>query len=91
MSVGSDATLQCESVTALGKDGSDTNYGLYNSSNATTDVTQGVLEGVTHSVYHDDSGSVTVSNSRLAGNAVSGTVTCVAVSRGGTFNANGCP
>jgi hypothetical protein len=88
---GSDATLECESVTALGKDGSGTNHGLYNSNSATTDVTQGVLEGVTHSVYHDDSGSVTVSNSRLAGNAVSGTVTCVAVSRGGTFNTNGCP
>jgi len=49
-----------------------------------------VLEGATNSVYRA-SGSVTVSNSRLAGGWVSGTVTCVAVSRGGTFNANGCP
>jgi hypothetical protein len=85
----SDTTLEAESVTALGENGSSNNYGLYNTT-ATANVTQSVLEGATNSVYRS-SGSVTVSNSRLAGNAVSGTVTCVAVSRGTTFNASGCP
>jgi hypothetical protein len=84
-------TLVAQGITALGVDGSSANYGLYNYATATADVTQGVLEGATNSVYHDDSGSVTVSNSRLVGNPVFGAVTCVAVSRGGTFNANGCP
>jgi hypothetical protein len=49
-----------------------------------------VLEGATYSVYRT-SGTVTISNSRLVGGAVSGTVTCVAVSQNTTFNANGCP
>jgi hypothetical protein len=84
-------TLEAEKITAAGEDGSTNNYGLSNSSSATANVTQSMLEGATHSVSHDDSGSVYVSNSRLAGNAVSGTVTCVAVSRNVTFNANGCP
>jgi len=85
----SSTTLEAENVTALGKGGSN-NYGLFNfSSSATANVTQSVLEGATNSVY--SGGSVTVSNSRLAGGAVSGAVTCVAVSRGTTFNANGCP
>jgi len=84
------ATLEAQNVTALGENGSS-NYGLWNVNNATANVTQSVLEGATQSVNHDNTGSVTISNSRLAGAAVSGTVTCVAVSRGGTFNANGCP
>ena len=58
---------------------------------ATAIVTQSVLDGEFEAVHHDDSGQVTVSNSRLVHGAVSGTVTCVAVSRDNTFNANGCP
>jgi hypothetical protein len=84
-------TLEAESVTALGENGSSANYGLYNfDTNSTANVTQSVLAGATNSVYRG-SGSVTVSNSRLVGGAVSGTVGCVAVSRGTTFNASGCP
>jgi hypothetical protein len=86
----SGADMKAESVTALGENGSGNNYGLRNASSATANVTQGVLEGATYSVYRT-SGTVTISNSRLVGGAVSGTVTCVAVSRDITFNANGCP
>jgi hypothetical protein len=89
---GSGATLEAESVTALGENGSSDNYGLANSGSATANVTQSVLEGATNSVYRTG-GSVTVSNSRLAGNAVSGTVTCVLVTRGTTISTDGssCP
>jgi hypothetical protein len=88
-----DTTLDAASVTALGEGGSSYSLGLDNGnsgSSATANVTQSVLEGATNSVVLG-SGTITVSNSRLAGNAVSGAVTCVAVSRGGTFNPNGCP
>jgi hypothetical protein len=87
---GSSTTLEAENITALGENGSSGNYGLYNYSGATANVTQSVLQGTTNSVYRA-SGTVTVSNGRLVGAAVSGTVTCVAVSRGTTFNASGCP
>ena len=87
---GSSATLEAESVTMLGENGSSVNHGLSNNGSATANVTQSVLQGATNSV-NCITGSVTVSNSRLAGGAVFGTVTCVAVSRGTTFNANGCP
>ncbi|MGD2147408.1 MAG: hypothetical protein PVH41_12000 [Anaerolineae bacterium] len=86
----SSSTLAAERVSALGEDGSSSNYGL-SSTGAAANVAQSVLEGETNSVYHDDSGQVTVTNSRLVDGAVSGTVTCVAVSRDNTFNANGCP
>jgi hypothetical protein len=80
-----------KSIIALAETGISYNYGLHgNSSSATADVTQSVLGGADNSVY-SSSGTVVVSNSRLVGGAVSGTVTCVAVSRGSTFNANGCP
>jgi len=90
------ATLEAKSVTALGENGSSANYGLRNiGSSASANVTQSVLEGATWSVYRQG-GSVTVSNSRLAGNAVSGTVTCVLVTRGtggGSVSTDGstCP
>jgi hypothetical protein len=88
----SGATLEVVSVTALGEDGSSNNYGLYNFTSATADVTQSVLEGATYSVLRS-SGAITVSNSLLAGNAVSGTVTCVLVTRGTTISTDGstCP
>ncbi len=84
----SGATLKAESLTALGENGG-TNYGLRITAGTAT-VTQGVLEGVTNSVIRSG-GAITVSNSRLVGGAVNGSVTCVAVSRGATFNASGCP
>ena len=83
-------TLEAASITALGEDGSGYNYGLYNEYFATANVTQSVLEGDTRSIYRTG-GNITISNSRLVGGAVVGTVTCVAVSRNTTFNANGCP
>jgi len=85
--------LDAESVTALGEDGSSGNFGLYNI-DTTANVTQSVLEGTTNSV-HRESGSVTVSNSRLVGAAVNddANVTCVLVTRGTTISTNGstCP
>ena len=84
--------LEAESVSALGKFGSTASYGLYNVSSATANVTQSVLEGGTNSVYRG-TGAVVISNSRLTGNAVSGTVTCVLVTRGTTISTDGstCP
>ncbi len=85
--------LEAESVTALGEDGSSTNYGLHNTTPfATTNITQSVLEGADQSVLRNG-GTVNVSNSRLVGGAVSGTVTCVLVTRGTTISTDGstCP
>jgi hypothetical protein len=87
---GNSTTLEAESVTALGENGSNNNYGLRSSVNATANVTQSVLEGATNSVYRG-SGSVTVSNSRLVDGVVSGAVTCVAVSWNTTFYPGSCP
>jgi hypothetical protein len=114
---GSGTTLEAESVTALGENGSDYNYGLDNYAGAaatlsggsftgrggtsnyglyvnggTANATQSVLEGATNSVRRL-SGTVTVSNSRLVGGAVYGTVTCVLVTRGTTVSTDGstCP
>ncbi len=84
---------EARDITALGETGISHNYGLYsNSSGATANVTQAVLEGATYSVLRSN-GTVTVSNSRLAGNVVSGTVTCVLVTRGTTISTDGstCP
>jgi hypothetical protein len=85
--------LEADRVTALGENGSNNNYGLFiSSSNATANVTQSVLVGANNSV-RNIGGSITVSNSRLVGGAVSGTVTCVLVTRGTTISTNGstCP
>jgi hypothetical protein len=88
---GAGTTLVVGNVTALGESGSSNNYGLYNDSTATADVTQGVLGGATYSVLQS-SGAITVSNSRLTGNQVSGTVTCVLVTRGtGVSSGTSCP
>jgi hypothetical protein len=87
---GNTTTLEAQSVTALGEGASSENRGLYNSVNATSEVTQSVLEGASNSVYRT-SGTVRVSNSRLVGGTVSGTVMCVGVSRNSTFSASGCP
>jgi len=91
-------TLDAASVTALGEGGSGYNFGLINGNgltNATANVTQSVLEGATNSVLLD-SGTVTVSNSRLAGNPVSdvvGTTICVLVTRDAIISTDGfsCP
>jgi hypothetical protein len=87
-----DAVLKAEHITALAEDGS-ANYGLYQYAwgSPTTNVTQSILEGVTNSVFRT-TGVITVTHSRLEGGPVSGSVTCVAVSRGITFAAGtACP
>jgi hypothetical protein len=89
--IGSGTTLEAENLTALGEDGSSTDYGLYNIG-ATANITQSVLEGASYSVYLI-SGNVTVSHSRLVGGSASGTVTCVLVTRGTSISTDGstCP
>lgn len=81
--------LEVSNINALAENGSSNNYGLYNN-DGISDVTQSVLESPTFSVYSSN-GTLTLSNSRLVGGPCSGSVTCVAVSRGTTFNASGCP
>jgi hypothetical protein len=89
---GSGATLEAHDVTALAEDGSVYSHGLHNTLGATADVSQSVLEGVPYSVYQNGN-TVTVSNSRLAGGGVTGTVTCTLVTRGITVSVDGftCP
>jgi hypothetical protein len=83
--------MKAEHITALGENGSN-NYGLSDSAAAITSVTQSVLEGATNSVIQS-SGVITVSNSRLVGGGVSGSVTCVLVTRGTSVSTDGstCP
>ena len=81
-------TLEANNINALAENGG-TNYGLYND-DAISDVTQSVLESQNYSAYRS-SGTLTISNSRLIGGPCGGSVACVAVSRGTTFNASGCP
>ncbi len=84
------ANLTAAGVTARGANGTSANIGFYNLYTGTADVTQSTFEGATYSMRRD-SGTLTVSNSRLVGGGVNGTVTCTAVSRNTTFNASGCP
>jgi pectin methylesterase-like acyl-CoA thioesterase len=86
---GSSSTLEANGITATAHSITDT-FGLWNFNDATANVMYGVLEGATESVRLA-SGNVTLSHDVLVGGAVTGAVTCVAVSRGTTFNANGCP
>jgi len=85
----SGTTLDTESVTALGVSGGN-NYGLFTTGIA--NVTQSMLEGHTFSVFQTTN-PVTVTNSVLVDGAVSGTVTCVLVTRGTTISTDGvnCP
>ncbi|MDY7080245.1 MAG: hypothetical protein SXV54_25465 [Chloroflexota bacterium] len=84
--------LEAERVTIRGEDGASSNHGLESSVGADTDVTQSVLEGADVSaVTSGGGGPVTLSNSRLIGGIAQGNVSCIAVSRGTTFNASGCP
>ncbi len=86
--------LEAESITALGEGSNVLNCGLWNHATGpdTTTVSQSVLEGATNSIYLDG-GPVEVSNSRLVGGAVYGSVTCVLVTRGTTASTDGstCP
>jgi hypothetical protein len=86
------ATLETEGVTALGESGTN-NYGLYTTGTGTAYIAQSVLEGATNSVYYDESGDVTVSNSRLVGGVVHGYVICTLVTRDTLVSTDGftCP
>jgi hypothetical protein len=89
---GADTALEADNITALGEEAITDNYGFYNDNNASAEVTQSLCEGASNSVYND-TGIVTLSNSRLAGNTVSGVVTCVLVTRDSTISTDGstCP
>jgi hypothetical protein len=78
------SSLEAEGVTALGEGGSSASIGLVAGE---AYIRQSVLEGATHSVR----GGTEVSHSRLAGGAVDGTATCVAVSYLDTFYPASCP
>jgi len=82
-------TLEANNIKALAENGSSNNYGLFNDGGI-ADVTQSVLESPQYSAYNY-SGTLVISNSRLVGGPCSGSITCVAISRGTTFNTNGCP
>ena len=86
----SSTTLEAENITALGEYGSSADYGLY--SGGTANITQSVLVGADNSVYRN-TGTVTVSHSRLIGGTVGGAVICVLVSRGTNVSTDGstCP
>jgi hypothetical protein len=66
------------------------NYGVYGETIVGIDITGSTLGGGDYSVGWAAAGYITIANSRLTA-PVSGTVACVAVSRGGTFHSTGCP
>jgi hypothetical protein len=69
--------------------GGDHNSGVYSSGGATS-MAFSIVEGTDNSIIQDG-GAITLTHSTLVGGPASGSVTCVAVSRGGTFSASGCP
>ena len=77
---GSNITLAAERVTALGKDGSSTNYGLRNDNNATTTANSSQFIGRSDGLYQT-SGTVHLGVSQLDGDATltGGTLTCFQV------------
>ena len=84
----SGASLTGQHLTSVGENGG-TNYGI-RIDGGTATLHQSVLDGVDNSAVRS-SGTITVANSRLIGGATSGTITCVAVSRGGNWSQNSCP
>ena len=87
----SGVTLAAEGVTALGKDGSSTNYGLYNDSSATATADSSQFTGSSYGLYQN-SGTVSLGVSQLDGGATktSGTLTCFQV-YDGNYAAYTCP
>jgi len=88
----SSTSITAEGIWALGEEASTNEMALYNHDGATATLTQSVLEGDSN-VISRASGTVTVADSRLEGGAVSGTVTCILVTRGTTISTDGstCP
>jgi len=88
-----DSTLVAEGITAAADGAGGANWGIANGPGATADLALSLLQGVTSPI--SSTGTITVSNSRLAGGAVTGTgsVICVLVTRGTTISDDGstCP
>ena len=83
------AYLRADGISVLGESGVH-NYGVYGTQIVGIDITGSSLEGEDYSVGWAATGFITISHSRLT-EPVTGTVSCLAVSRGGTFSASGCP
>lgn len=82
------ARMEAGGIWALGEGGSNTSLGISN--DAIAEVTHSVLEGATTPVTN--TGTITLSHSRLDGAPVSGAVTCVLVTRGTTVSSGTtCP
>ncbi|CAG0932273.1 hypothetical protein TFLX_02513 [Thermoflexales bacterium] len=81
MSNGGSGTVVIGSL--LAGRGGTTNYGLYSATSLT--IYGSTLDGSTNSVMQT-AGTLTLANSRLIGNAVSGTASCTLVSRGTAVN-----
>ena len=84
-------TLAVERVTALGVDGTSTNYGLHNSGSATTTANSSQFIGSNDGLYQEN-GTVSLGVCQLDGDATrdSGTLTCFQVF-GGSYAAYTCP
>jgi hypothetical protein len=92
--LGEDAVVIVHGSSLIGRGASSNNFGAIcwasSSHSGVMTINHSVLEGAQNSVSNN-AGTVNVNHSRLVGGAAGGSVTCVAVSRGGTFNASGCP
>jgi hypothetical protein len=84
-------TLEVKSVTALGKDGISTSFGLFYSSSALTEASSSQFTGSSNGLYQE-SGTVRLGVSELNGGATrtSGTLTCFQV-YDGSYAAYACP
>ncbi len=89
VNTGSSTTLEAESISALGKNGSSSNYGLYNNG-ATATATSSRFTGNTNGLQN--SGTVRLGVSQLDGGAsnTGGTLTCFQV-YDGNYAAYSCP
>jgi hypothetical protein len=87
----SSVTLAAERVTALGRDGISTNYGLHNDNSATATADSSQFIGSSNGLYQE-SGTVHLGVSQLDGGAtrISGTLTCFQV-YDGSYAAYSCP
>jgi hypothetical protein len=89
----SSGTLEGDNVVILAEDASSFNYGLWNTT-GTSYLFQSEVGGSSNSV-NNDSGSTTITHSRLlnSANNASGTLSCILVTRGSTISTDGstCP
>jgi hypothetical protein len=87
----SDTTLSAESATIQATNAVENDYGLH-VNGGTAQISQSILSASDYPASRTN-GSLTISNSRLEGGTVIGTVTCVLVTRGTTVSTDGstCP